>query len=81
MLTGAQLMVVLIVLIAVVGSVIKRKDRHGPRFGPAGDDADAARLRDEVRRLQERVQVLERAITDNHSSVSLDREIERLRDR
>jgi hypothetical protein len=31
--------------------------------------------------MKERIQVLERVITDNHKSVDLDREIERLRDR
>ncbi|WP_443030038.1 hypothetical protein [Sphingomonas sp. ZB1N12] len=35
----------------------------------------------EVQQMKERIQVLERVITDNHKSVDLDREIERLRDR
>ena len=34
-----------------------------------------------VRELQERVQVLERIATDNNRAVSLDEEIEKLRDR
>ena len=38
-------------------------------------------LRDEVKQLKERIHVLERVITDNRSSIDLDREIERLRDR
>ena len=43
---------------------------------------EAARLRDEVRTLKERIAVLERLATDDNSnSVRLDREIERLRDR
>ncbi len=43
------------------------------------DDAEARRLRDEVRALKERIAVLERIATDH--STSLDREIESLRDR
>lgn len=80
MMTGAQLMVVLIVLIAVVGSVIRKKDRHG-RGSDTAMAAENARLHDEMRQLKERLQVLERVITDSHGSVGLDREIERLRDR
>lgn len=75
-------MVVLIVLIAVIGRVIQaRYQRRDPdaTFNP--DTAATSRLHDEVRQLRERIQVLERVITDNHSSVDLDREIERLRDR
>ncbi|WP_447415024.1 hypothetical protein, partial [Clostridium perfringens] len=49
-------------------------------FAPTGDE-DNRRLREEVRSLKERVQVLERVITDNRSSIDLDREIDRLRDR
>jgi hypothetical protein len=58
----------------------KRRDRFDamtPR--PPQDDAEARRLRDEVRSLKERIAVLERIATDH--STSLDREIESLRDR
>lgn len=81
MLSGVQLMVVLIVLIAVVGGIVKNRHRHDRRLRSTGDDAESARLRDEVRQLKDRIQVLERVITDNHGSLGLDREIERLRDR
>jgi len=80
---GGQVMVVMIVLIVMITSVIKSRHRGAPR----GDatlpttDAEAVRLRDEVRQMKERIQVLERVITDNHKSVDLDREIEKLRDR
>jgi predicted site-specific integrase-resolvase len=75
-------MVVLIVLIAMIGGVLKqryraleaRNRREGSGAGELGE------ARDEVRRLQERVAVLERVVTDNHGS-DLDRQIERLRDR
>lgn len=82
MLEGGQLMVVLIVLIAVIGGIIKNRHRNELRVRHRGTDgAEAAQLRDEVRQLKDRIQVLERVITDNHGSLGLDREIERLRDR
>jgi hypothetical protein len=81
-------MVVAIIVIVTIGSVLKarfgiHKDKHGNEVFRGNDaaSADAARLRDEVRALKERVQVLERVITDNEaSSLRLDREIEALRD-
>ena len=82
-------MVVAIIVVVTIGSVLKarygiHKDKDGNelyRNGHPADSADAARLRDEVRTLKERVQVLERVITDNEaSSHKLDREIEALRD-
>ena len=49
---------------------------------PTMASSDAAKLRDEVRALKDRVQVLERVITDSEaSSLRLDREIEALRDK
>ena len=81
MLSGGQLMVVLIVLIAVVGGIIKNRHRHDRRLWSTGDDAETAQLRHEVRQLKDRIHVLERVITDNHGSLGLEREIERLRDR
>ena len=83
-------MVVCIVLIATIASVIRAKlgvesshsrRRNRNRDLPVADNAEAARLRDEVRTLKDRIIVLERLATDNHSAVSLDREIEQLRDR
>jgi hypothetical protein len=81
-------MVVAIIVIVTVGGVLKarygvRKDQWGNEtiVGPAADSADAARLRDEIRSLKERIQVLERVITDDNRSIELDREIERLRDK
>ena len=82
---NGETMVVLIVLIAVIGRVMQVRARHGQSWRgepqQAVDSADAMRLRDEVRTLKERIQVLERVITDNRSSLDLDAEIERLRDR
>ncbi len=78
---GGQVMVVMIVLIVTIASFLKSRAKS-PGNGPSlMNDPEAARLRDEVRQMKERIQVLERVITDNHKSVDLDREIDRLRDR
>jgi hypothetical protein len=72
--------VIAIVFIVIAGRIIQsrmsaQRDRH-----PA-DDGEQARTRDEIRLLKERIQVLERVVTETHASHDLDREIERLRDR
>jgi hypothetical protein len=80
---GGQVMVVMIVLIVMITGIFKSRHK-GARRGEGVsrmNDPEAARLRDEVQQMKERIQVLERVITDNHKSVDLDREIERLRDR
>jgi uncharacterized protein YlxW (UPF0749 family) len=77
-------MVAFIVLVVMVGSVLRaafglrhrRRDRD--RDIAPKDDAETARLRDEVRQLKERLQVIERITVEKESS--LEREIERLRD-
>jgi uncharacterized protein YlxW (UPF0749 family) len=83
-------MVVAIIIVVTIGSVLKarygiHKDKHGNevfRGNDAQASAEAVRLRDEVRALKERVQVLERVVTDSEaSSLRLDREIEALRDK
>lgn len=81
-------MVVAIIVVVTIGSVLKarygiRKDSQGNEYvhGDPAEAAENARLRDEVRSLKERVQVLERVITDNNSSLRLDAEIEKLRDK
>jgi uncharacterized protein YlxW (UPF0749 family) len=80
---GGQVMVVMIVLIVMVTSLFKARHKSARRGEGVSlvNDPEAARLRDEVKQMKERIQVLERVITDNHKSVDLDREIERLRDR
>ena len=80
-------MVVLIVAIVSVASVIRAKHgvvrRKGEDVyvGPARDDEDAERLRGEVRQLRDRIQVLERIVTDGDTrrAESLEREIDALR--
>ena len=81
-------MVVLIVAITAVASVLRarygiRRDRHGNEFAIQGADdrAQSQALREEIRALKERIQVLERLATDDTSGIRLDREIEKLRDR
>lgn len=83
MLSGGQLMIVLIVLIIGLVSLYKarigiRTDKHGNEIS-AHDSAETLRMREEVKALKERVAVLERIATDrNHL---LEQEIEQLRDR
>jgi len=76
-------MVVAIIIVVTIGRVLQARYRSEGR-GSQPDPTEAMesqRLRMEVQSLRERVQVLERVITDNHSSSDLDREIERLRDK
>lgn len=82
--TGAQVMVVLIVAMALIASIIKSRQAGHRRSGSSGlpvtaDPAETDRLRDEVRQLKERIQVLERITVDKENS--LERQIEELRDR
>ena len=84
-------MVIGIILIVTIGSVLKarygtRPEKDGSEFHAGGETAttvaENARLRDELRSLKERIQVLERVVTDDEgSSRRLDREIEQLRDK
>jgi uncharacterized protein YlxW (UPF0749 family) len=82
-------MAAFIVLIVTVGSVLRaafghrhrRHDRdrdHDRQLAPR-EDTEAVRLRDEVKQLKERLQVIERITVEKENS--LEREIERLRDR
>lgn len=88
--SGGQVMVVLIVLISVFGGVLKsrwsgkRHHRGGEALSARDDAALSAenhRLKGELADLRQRIQVLERVVTDNEGSLRLDREIEKLRDR
>lgn len=83
-------MVVAIIVVITIGNVLKSRNGGGRRGlrnleGLAKRDPaekfEADRLRDEIRALKERVQVLERVITDNENSLRLDHEIEKLRDK
>ncbi len=73
-------MVVMIVMITAIAKTARHRNHHmlGSQQ-PAPHEVTHAQ--EEIRALKERVQVLERVITDNHNSLDLDREIARLRDR
>lgn len=75
-------MVVAIVLIVTIGSIWKarhgiRRDKHGNEHFV--DTRENERLREEVKALKERLAVIERITVEKENS--LEREIERLRDR
>jgi hypothetical protein len=76
-------MVVIIVAIVMFAGVMRARYGYvkgGRRRGQVeGPDPEAQRLKDEVRTLKERIIVLERIATDKEST--LERDIERLRDR
>ncbi|GAA0741800.1 hypothetical protein CA233_19635 [Sphingomonas sp. ABOLD] len=84
-------MVVAIIVVITIGKVLQarygvvkasRGDRmEGLAVRDPTEKFEADRLRDEIRALKERVQVLERVITDNENSLRLDHEIEKLRDK
>lgn len=73
-------MVVMIVLITTLGRVAKARHQAGHNANAIAG-ADQVRADQEIRHLKERIQVLERVVTENHGSIDLDRQIERLRDR
>jgi len=73
-------MVVLIVAMVMIASVLRAR-YSGHRRGrgvEGGDDAEALRLREEVKQLKERIHVLERITTDRENTLS--RQIDELRD-
>ena len=80
---GRYEFIIAIVAIVMFATVLKaRYSAQHRRFrneAEPGDEGEAARLREEVKRLQERILVLERITTDRENSLS--REIEELRDR
>lgn len=80
-------MVLGIVIVVTIGRVLsaryggyRGRRRNGAMEAPA-DDAEARRLREEVRTLKERIAVLERLATDDAGPRALEREIEALRSR
>ena len=82
--TGGQMMVVLIVAIVMIASIIKSRHGGGHHRRSSGlpvtaDDAETRRLRDEVKQMKDRLQVLERITVEKEHSLA--REIEELRDR
>jgi hypothetical protein len=82
---GGQIMAIIIVAMVMIASVLRAKYTGGRRRNRGGgealpyDDAEAARLRDEMKSLKERLAVLERITVEKENSLA--REIEQLRDR
>ena len=66
-----------IIIVVMIAGIFKARFKYSAR--QPGDGAEAQRLRDEVRSLKERIQVLERIAIDKENA--LEREIEQLRDR
>ena len=64
------LMVVLIVLIVTVGRTYRARYSAVDKAAPPANNAEAERLRHEVTRLNERIQVLERLATDPSKRLS-----------
>ncbi len=61
---------------------LRRQSKLERKYGVLAEpvaDPDADRMREEITALKERIQVLERVITDTNSASALDREIEKLR--
>ena len=76
----ADLILLVLAIVVAVLVIQSRRARQTPTE-PSLAELHTATLRDEVQQLRERIQVLERVITDNHGSADLTQEIERLRDR
>jgi len=72
-------MVVMIVLITAIAKTTR--SRHQALGRHPDTSADHRRAEQEILALKERIAVLERVVTENHGSIDLDRQIERLRDR
>ena len=80
---SSHIMVIMIVLIVMIASVFRAKynvgkDRHGNPLPRAQDSLETQRLRDEVIRMRDRLEVLERITVEKENSLA--REIESLRD-
>jgi len=74
-------MVAIIVVAVMIASVLRAKYGYRGRRGEIAprDDAENARLREEVKELKERLKVLERITVEKENSLA--REIDQLRDR
>ena len=79
--SSGMIFVLLIITITMVGGILKSRYGHGRGHGLPNvrDDGETLRLKEEVRALKERLQVLERITIEKESS--LNREIDSLRDR
>ena len=74
--------IVAIVAIVMIASVLRSRGHRSHRQSSGEDNAsrlESERLRDEVKQLKERIQVLERITVEKEDTLS--RQIEELRDR
>ena len=80
---SSHIMVIMIILIVMISSVFRAKyrfEKHDRRDQlMTRDDGETQRLREEVKVLKDRLQVLERITVEKENSLA--REIEDLRDR
>ena len=74
-----MMFVLMIITITMIGGILKSRYGHGRGAPGVRDDSETLRLKEEVRALKERLQVLERITIEKESS--LNREIDSLRDR
>ena len=75
-------MVAIIVVAVMIASVLRAKyshRHHGESGASAEERAETLRLREEVKQLKDRINVLERITVEKENSLS--RQIEELRDR
>ena len=79
--SSGMMFVLMIITITMIGGILKARYGHRQDRGlpDARDDGETLRLKEEVRALKERLQVLERITIEKESS--LNREIDSLRDR
>ena len=77
--TGVQVMVVLIVAIAIFGSIVRARYAHSAKRADPAAERENERLRQELAQLKDRLAVLERITIEKENS--LERQIEELRDR
>ena len=81
--SSGMIFVLLIVTVSIIGGILKarygHRDSRRDSEGLSRDDHETQRLKEEVRALKDRLQVLERITVEKESS--LNREIDQLRDR
>ena len=80
---SGMIFVLAIIAMGMIGGILKARygylGKHRDGEAGARDDGETLRLKEEVRALKDRLQVLERITIEKESS--LNREIEQLRDR
>ena len=75
-----MIFVLLIITISIVGGILKARYGHRREITTHySNDGETKRLKEEVRALKDRLQVLERITVEKENTLS--REIEQLRDR